>query len=444
MSKEKADLVISGGTVLTMCDSGGIIENGAVAVKDGMIVGLGQTERIRADFSAKKKIDAEGCVVMPGLINAHTHLAMDIFRGVADDLPLHEWLTEHIFPLEDEFVNEDSAYRGGLLACAEMVFSGTTTFCDMYFHEQAVGRAAEKIGVRGVIGEGITTIFQDAPAAWERKRTLTEQLLAEFAPSKLVSVAVEPHSPYTCDAATLRAAKKFADQRGLLFIIHLAETKKEYDDSLREKGMTPVAYLDSLGVLDTRTLCAHCVWMGPEDLQLLRARGAKIAHCPQSNMKLGSGIAPAAAFLREGIGVSLGTDGAASNNTLDMFAEMKTAALLSKVAALDPTVLPARKTLHLATLGGAEALGREKELGSLEAGKKADIILVDFKKPHLTPAYDPYSHLVYCARGSDVRTVIIDGRVVMEDRRLLTADLKEIMQEVDTLARKIKASGRKK
>lgn len=438
MLKEKADIIIEGSAVLTMDDEDRVVEDGAVAIGNGRIRAVGRSEEVRKKFSAKKRMREKDAIIMPGLVNTHTHAAMSLFSGVADDMELDRWLNDFIFPLEDKFVEKNFAYWGSLLACAEMVLSGTTTFCDMYFYEKETGRAAEKIGMRAVIGEGIAASGPDESGVWEKKKMLTLEMMKKFQKSRLISVAVEPHSPYACGEKILKEAKKFADDYRMLYAIHLSETKKEFSDFVRDKGMTPVEYLDSLGVLGPNTLAAHCVWMSKKDFRILKGRGVKISHCPQSNMKLASGIAPVAKFLKNGMTVSLGTDGSASNNTLDMFREMKSAALLGKVANLDPKALSARQTLRLATIGGAEALGKQDEIGSLEVGKKADIILVDFKKPHLAPVYDYYSHLVYCANGSDVITAIIDGRIVMENRRIKNIDVDEVVRKAHLIAGRVK------
>jgi 5-methylthioadenosine/S-adenosylhomocysteine deaminase len=437
MVKIRADLIIHNGTILTNDDEDSVIENGAIAIESDRIVAIGEEDEIRIKFSATKNINARGGIILPGLINTHTHLAMSIFRGIADDMPLDEWLNKNIFPLEDEFINKNSAYWGSLLSCAEMILSGTTTFCDMYFFEKETGRAAEKIGIRGIIGEGIVAIGESDKAIWNNKKSLTIELLNKFKKSELISIGVEPHSPYTCSADVLRESKQFAKENKLLYIIHLAETKKEFTDFERERGMTSVEYLDTLSVLDENTLSAHCVWMSKDDIKVLKARHVKIAHCPQSNMKLGSGIAPVAKFLKNGVTVGLGTDGAASNNTLDMFSEMKSAALLAKVANLDPCVVSSRETLRIATIEGAKALGKEQEMGSLEIGKKADLIVIDMDKPHLMPVYDYYSHLVYSAKGSDVKTSVINGEIVMENRKLKNIDMSEMMKKVKMISKKI-------
>lgn len=433
-----ADLIISGGTILTIDENDLTIKGGAVAIKGSRILAVGKADDIARRFRARRTIDAGGKLVMPGLINTHAHAAMCLFRGVADDVALDEWLTRTIFPLEEEFINRDSAYRGSLLACAEMILSGTTTFSDMYFFEEETGRAAIDTGMRAVIGEGVVTAGQDAAQVWQKKKALTEKLLERFASSSLVRVAVEPHAPYTCSPEVMIEAKDFARSNRLLFATHLAETRREYKDCLQHKQMTPAGYLDSLGLLDDSTLLAHCVWMGKGDARLLKKRGAKVAHCPQSNMKLGSGLAPIQEFLKEGVTVGLGTDGAASNNSLDLLSEMKAAALLAKVRALDARALSARDAVRMATIEGAKALGMEKEIGSLEAGKQADIIILDLNRPHLVPIYDCYSHLVYAANGADVCDSIIDGRVIMRNRKLMNVDLEETFAKAQKISKRIR------
>jgi len=438
MKKIKIDLLVENGVVLTIDGEKEIIENGAVAIEKDKIVAIGSVDEIKKTFSALKKIDVKGGIIMPGLINTHTHLAMSLFRGLADDVALEDWLGKYIFPLEDEFINKDSAYIGSMLSCVEMILSGTTTFCDMYFFEKETGSVAEKIGMRGVIGEGIVALGEKDEENWERKKLLTLELMKKFKKSKLISIGVKPHSPYTCTANILQKAKNFAKENGLICVIHLAETKKEFIDFKKEKNMTPVEYLDSLGLLDENTLAAHCVWMEKNDFKILKERQVKISHCPQSNMKLGSGVAPIVKLTKNNITVSLGTDGSASNNTLDMFSEMKSAALLAKVSNLDPRVLNARQVLRMATIEGAKALGKEKEIGSLEVGKKADLIVVDIRSPHLTPIYNYYSHLVYSTKGSDVETSIVNGKVVMEKRKFKGIDVGEVMEKVNALSQKIK------
>lgn len=438
MKKQKVDLILRGGAVLTIDEKDRIIEDGAVAIRGNKIIAVGCAQEISAGFFATRTIDAKSGIIMPGLINTHTHLAMSLFQGIADDVTLSEWLNNFIFPLEDKFMDKNSVYWGSLLSCAEMILSGTTTFCDMYFFEKETGRAAQQIGMRGVIGEGIVAMGEEDVEKWEIKKALTLGLIKTFRKSELISIGIKPHSPYTCTARVLIEAKKFSREHGSLYIIHLAETKKEFLDFKKDRGMTPVEYLDSIGVLDENTLAAHAVWIDKDDFKILNDRQVKISHCPQSNMKLGSGIAPIATMLKNNITVSLGTDGSASNNTLDMFREMKCASLLAKVAALDASTLGARETIRMATIEGAKALGKENEIGSLQAGKMADLIIINLDKPHLTPIYDYYSHVVYSVTGADVRTAVINGKVIMNNRTIEGIDLKEVIRKVNTLSVRIK------
>ena len=435
--KEKADIIIGNGVILTVNNNDEIINDGAVVIKKNKIIDLGKSSDIKNKYKTKKEIDAKNGVIMPGLINTHTHLAMSIFRGLADDLPLEKWLNEYIFPAEDKFVNEKFCYWGTKLSLAEMIFSGTTTFCDMYFFEKETGRAAEEAGVRGIIGEGIVSAFGDEDKIFNNKTRLTKDLLKEFKNSPLISIAIEPHSCYTCGKEILIKFKEFAKENNLLYIIHLAETKKEVDEIKNKFGMSPVEYLDKIGVLDEMTLAAHCVWLDDKDIEILKNRGVKVLHCPESNMKLASGVAPVYKLLKDNVVVSLGTDGSASNNDLDIFSEMDSAAKLAKVSTLDSTVVSAKETVRMATINGAKVLGMENEIGSLEIGKKADIIILDFNRSHLVPVYDYYSHLVYSVSGSDVETCIIDGKVVMENRKILTFNVEKTIKEVNKIASKI-------
>jgi 5-methylthioadenosine/S-adenosylhomocysteine deaminase len=436
--KEKADIIISNGVILTVNNSDEIINDGVVVIKKNRIIDMGRSSSIKNKYEAEKEIDAKNGVIMPGFVNTHTHLAMSIFRGLADDLPLEKWLNEHIFPAEDKFVDEKFCYWGTKLSLAEMILSGTTAFCDMYFFEKETGRAAEEVGVRGIIGEGIVSVFGDEDKIFNNKTKLTKDLLKEFKNSPLISIAVEPHSCYTCGKEILIRSKEFAKENDLLYVVHLAETKKEVDEIKNKFRMSPVEYLDRIGVLDEMTLAAHCVWLNDKDIEILKNRGVKVAHCPESNMKLASGTAPVYRLLKKNIVVSLGTDGSASNNDMDMFSEMDSASKLAKVSTLDPTAVSAKETVRMATINGAKALGMENEIGSLEIGKKADIIILDFNKPHLVPVYDCYSHLVYSISGSDVETCIIDGKIVMENRRILTFDVEEVIKEVNKIAGRIK------
>ncbi|MCK4919122.1 MAG: amidohydrolase [Candidatus Pacebacteria bacterium] len=437
--KERVDLILYNGVVLTINDSDEIIDDGAVAIKENQIIDLGKSEDIKNKYEAKKEIDVNHGVIMPGLVNTHTHLAMSIFRGLADDLSLDKWWNEHMFPAEEKFINKDSAYWGSLLSCGELILSGTTTFCDMYFFEKETGYAAEKAGIRGIIGEGIVSEFGDEKEIFANKMELTAGLLDKFKESSLVLIAIEPHSCYTCSKEILIKSKRFADENDLLFVTHLSETKKEVEDIKNKLGMSPVEYLDKIGVLDERTLAAHCVWLSGEDIEILKKRGVKVSHCPNSNMKLASGVAPVGKLFEGRVTVSLGTDGSASNNNLDMFSEMSNASKLAKVSTLNPEIVSAQETVRMATINGAKALGMEKEIGSLEIGKKADIIVLDFNKPHLVPVYDYYSHLVYSVSGNDVQFCIVDGKVIMENRKILSFDINKAMDKVKEISEKVKA-----
>jgi 5-methylthioadenosine/S-adenosylhomocysteine deaminase len=430
-----ADLLISGGLLLTLNSDGDVVPNGAVAVADDRIVAVGDASRLAAQIEAKEHLDVSGCLVMPGLVNLHTHAAMSCFRGLADDLPLEAWLQEHIFPAEARHVNPETVYWGTLLAVVEMISTGTTTFCDGYFCEDGAARAVAASGIRAVLAQGVV----DFPAPGVPDPALNLRVAEEFVRrwqgvSALLSPSVFCHSAYSCSPETLRRAKELCNRHDIVFQIHLAETQTEVEEIRRLFGRRPVKYLEDLGVLDRRTLCHHAVWVDDSDIELLADSVAGVSHNPESNMKLGAGVAPVGNMLAAGVTVGLGTDGCASNNNLDMLGEMNTAAKLHKVHQGDPAVCSALEVTAMATRSGAAALGMANELGSLESGKKADIISIDLDQPHLTPLYEPCSHLVYAARGADVRDVVIGGRVVMRRREVLVADRLEAMARVREIA----------
>ena len=434
------DTLIHNGTIVTVNPDFDIIENGFVAVKSGRIVDIGAPAPDVDRPAAGECVDAEGGIVFPGLVNTHTHLPMTLFRGLADDLPLMTWLQEHIFPAEGRYITPETVGPATLLACAEMILSGTTTCCDGYFHEDAVAEAVDAAGIRGVLGQGV--IDYPAPGVADPSENVAHAVA--YAEkwrdrSPLITPSIFCHSPYTCSPGTLQHAKKAAGD--LIFQIHAAETWPECQRIQEEQGRSPIAYLDRLGVLDERTLVVHAVWTHTDDLALLNRRRAAASHCPLSNMKLASGIAPAVGMLRAGIPVGLGADGCASSNTLDMFRTMDMAAKLHKVAASDPTVMDARTILEMATMGGAEALGLSDRIGSLEKGKSADIVILDTGSPHLQPVHRPESHLVYSAGGADVRDVMAAGRWVLRDRRLKTLHWPAIRDAVDGIAASISTNG---
>lgn len=435
MPPTAADIVVTNGTVLTMDADGRRIDDGAVAIAGDRIVAAAPAEHL-AGIRAQNIIDAHGGIIMPGLVNTHTHAAMTCFRGLADDLPLMTWLNDHIFPAESR-LTEEMVFKGALLGCAEMILSGTTCFCDMYLFEEAVARAARAAGMRAVVGEVLFDFPSPNYGPPENGLAYTRRMAAKWAGDPLIRVAVEPHSPYLCAPDLLRKAADLSRELELPLVTHLSETAGEVNQITSKFGRTPVGHLAHLGILGPRLLACHCVILTPEDIALLGAAEVKVAHNPESNMKLASGIAPVPDLLAAGVCVGLGTDGCASNNDLDLLQEMDTAAKLHKVAALDPTVLPAEQVLKMATIDGARALGLEKVIGSLEPGKKADLIVIDCRKPHLTPLYHPASHLVYAARGSDVDTVIINGRLVMENREIRTLDLARVTADVRALATRL-------
>jgi 5-methylthioadenosine/S-adenosylhomocysteine deaminase len=411
-----------------------LIEKGALAVSGDRIVAIGEDLALSASYKAAKMVDARGGIIMPGLVNAHTHAAMTCFRGIADDLPLMTWLNDHIFPAEAK-LTFDIVYQGTLLACTEMILSGTTTFCDMYLFEDAVAQAAKTVGIRAVVGEVIYDFPSPNYGPVEAGLKYTEDLIEKWRDDPLITIAVEPHSVYVCSPELLQKARAIAEKNSVPVVIHVAETEREVADVMEKYGRTPVAHLADLGILCPNLIADHCVALSQEDMRLLKAFDVKVAHNPESNMKLASGIAPVPELLDHGITVGIGTDGCASNNNLDLFQEMDTAAKLHKVNTLDPTVMDARTVVKMATIGGARVLGLDDTTGSLETGKKADIIIVDVNRPHLIPMYNVYSHLVYAVNGSDVVTAIVNGSFLMEDRVLTTVDADAVMKAVNQIAR---------
>jgi len=425
------DSVIHNGLIITVNSDFDIIENGVICISNGTI------HRIEARVpgtplpEAKEIIDADGGIIMPGLVNTHTHLPMTLFRGLADDLPLARWLDEFIFPCEAKYLTPETIRLGSLLACAEMMLSGTTTCCDGYFFEDDVASAIYESGIRGILGQGVIDVpapgVPDPSDNIENAVRFVEKWLEV---SHLITPSIFCHSPYTCSEATLKKAKAASDSKALVFQIHAAETKNEFARIQTEHHMTPVKYLDRIGILDENTLMVHGIWLDDDDIEIIAKRRSTVSHNPQSNMKLASGIAPVPSLLTAGVTVGLGTDGCASNNDLDLFREMDTAAKLHKVNLLDPTVMDAKTVLKMATRDGAKAIGADKHVGSLEPGKQADIIIVDTHPPHLVPMYNPVSHIVYTAQGSDVRDVMIAGRILVRNKNLLTLDLEDILERL--------------
>ncbi len=421
------------GTILTLDHDNTIIENGAVAVVDDTIAEIGPEERLREKYPGAERLTAEKGLVMPGLINVHTHAAMSCLRGIADDLPLMTWLQEYIFPVETSLTGE-IVYQATRLSALEMIRSGTTTFCDMYLFAKDVARATAESGMRAWLGEGMFDFPSPNYGRPDAGIVYVDELFELYRDHSLINITTDPHSTYTCSPELLEQIKKQAERNQALFVIHLSETADEVENIRKQYGNSPVNHLESLGLLDSQVVAAHCVVLTEKEINLLARRNVKVAHCPESNMKLASGVAPIPALLAAGITVGLGTDGCASNNDVDMFGEMDTAAKLQKVHLLDPTVMNAAQTLDLATMGGARLLGADKIIGSLEPGKKADMIVLEFNQPHLTPLYNIPSHLVYGARGADVVHSVINGRIVMRNRDIVTLDEEAIMSGMNRIA----------
>ena len=430
------DLLIIGGTVITMDPTRRIIENGAIAVRNGEIVRVGTAAELRGT-RARQTINAAGKVIIPGLINTHTHVPMSLFRGIADDLDLNDWLTKYIFPAEAKNVNEAFVRAGTRLGLAEMIRGGTTTYCDMYYFEDAIADETKRAGMRGVLGETVIDFPVPDNKTWAQAMSYTRNYITKWQHDPLIVPAVAPHAPYTVSTDHLRAVRKLSDDLNAPIVIHVAETRKERDDIKKQYGDTPVDYLAKIGLLNDRTIAAHLVWVTDEEIDTLKRLGVGGAHNPQSNMKLASGVAPIPQMLAKDVAVGLGTDGAASNNDLNMWEEMDTAAKLHKEFTGDPKVVTAEQAFEMATIRGARALHIEKITGSLEAGKRADIVILDWDDLNQVPFYSYYSSLVYATKANDVRDVIVNGRILMKERRLLTLNENAIKIDANTYRKKI-------
>jgi 5-methylthioadenosine/S-adenosylhomocysteine deaminase len=416
----QCDVLFADATVLTMDEQFTVHRAGAVAVTGDSIVAVGPAA---SPYRSAERIDCHGRIVMPGLINAHTHAAMTLLRGLADDLRLDVWLMGYMMPVEREFVTPEFVRLGTALACAEMIRSGITCFADMYYFEDAVAEETKAAGMRGVLGE----TFIDFPAPDNKTQAdalaYTEKFLQKWQGDPLIHAAAAPHSIYTCSKKTLQDAAALARKYHAPILIHTSEMKKEWEDSLKQNGMSPVQYLDKVGLLGPDVVSAHCIFVDEADRKILAQRQVGCVHNPSSNMMIASGVSPVAEMREAGVAVGLGTDGpAGSNNDLDLMEEMDLAAKLAKITKLNPLALNAKAVVEMATIEGARALHMEKEIGSLEAGKKADLILISLDEPNAVPMYDIYAQLAYALKGSDVQTVVIGGRVVMRDRQLLTVN----------------------
>jgi len=438
---EPADWIVSARFVVTMDASRRIIENGAVALRGERILAAGGKAEIDRKFQAKQRMDRPEALLAPGLVNTHTHAPMSLFRGLADDLRLQDWLETYIFPAEARNVTPEFVRWGARLAALEMMLSGTTTFTDMYYFEEVIGEVAKEAGLRAVLGQTIIRFPVADAKSPEEGLKRTEAFIQKFRGDRLVTPAVAPHALYTNSDETLKACRALANRYQVPLLIHLAETKKEVEDSRKSRGMSPVQALDALGLFEGRTVAAHCIWVDAEDRAILRRKNVGCAHCPSSNMKLASGVAPVAAMLAEGLAVGLGPDGpAGSNNDFNMFEEMDLAAKLQKVITGDPQALPAAKAVEMATIAGARVLGMESEIGSIEAGKRADLITIRLDRAHAAPLYSVYSQMVYALKGSDVRDVWVNGRLIVRDGAALTLQAPPILSKAAEYARRIRAS----
>lgn len=431
-------IVVKDAMVLTMDSNYNFWKKGDLVIKGNKITYVGLPDDANLYIPGATIIDGKGKLLMPGLINTHTHVPMTIFRGYADDLPLYQWLYDYIFPIEAEFTTAENVRLGTELAIAEMLRSGTTTFNDMYYFVSEIAQIVDITGIRAVLSESVIDFAAPNSPTAHDSLLMSERLIDTWKDHPRITIAISAHSPYSCSAGLIQQAKALADKYNLPFSIHVAETRKEFDDSLQQTGLTPVAYLDELGVMDSNVIIAHGVHLTTEDIQILASRGVSVAHNPECNMKLASGVAPVPELLKAGVTVGFGTDGVASNNNLDIFEEMNSAAIMHKLHSNDPTVLDARQVVEMATMGGARLLGMENSIGSLEVGKKADVILLNMMQPHAHPVYNIYSLLVYSMQGSDVETVIVDGKIVMLNQQFTMFKLDGLYQRVEEVAELIK------
>lgn len=435
---KEADLLVKGKYVLPMTRHNDMIKDAGVVVRDSTIIDIGSTRSLNEKYHFNKTINAVNGIVMPGLMNTHTHAAMVMFRGLADDLPLDTWLNKYIWPAELKHLNPEFIDLASDLACLEMIKAGITCFNNMYFFEERTAESAQKAGIRVHIGEVILNFPTSSYKTVQEALQITEKQILKYKDNNLVDVCIAPHSIYTTDEKLLKAVKEMAEKHNTKIHIHLSETEDEYNDCLKTHAKTPVEYLDSINFLSNNIIAAHGVWLSASDLEILKKRSVSISHNPVSNMKLASGVAKIAQMTEMGINVALGTDGAASNNSLDMFSEMKMCSLLQKVTNQKPTDIKAEEAIMMATRNAAISLGKEQETGTLEIGKKADIITINLNRPHLTPIYNPYSHLVYCSNASDVMDVVVDGKILMKARKVLVLDEKGVLNKANKYHKKIK------
>jgi len=434
---QDVDYIISADYVLPMDEGISVIKDGAVAVKGTKIFAIGTREDILRKYTSGSIIMGDGKVVFPGLINTHTHAAMVYFRGIADDLPLKEWLENHIWPVENRWLSPEFISDAVELACLEMLKGGITTYNDMYFYEGIAGEATKRIGMRAVLGAGILDFPTKSAGTLDEYFENAESFIKGWKGDSLISPCIAPHALYTCGPETLKRARRVADAYDVPIHIHLSETKLEVEEIKNRYNMMPVEYLESLGFLNDKVLAAHCVWLTDHEIEILAKRGVGVSHCIESNLKLASGIAPVVKMLKAGVKVTFGTDSAASNNDLNILSEMSTAAKIHKAYSEDPTALDAKTALLMATRWGAKVLGLGEVTGSLEKAKAADLVMANLNKPHLIPMYNIHSHIVYSMRPSDIEMVMVNGKVVVNDGKLTTADESEILDKAKQWHEKI-------
>ena len=436
------DLIIECGLLLTMADEDKPLKNVRLLIQGDRIIDIKGRDEWLPESSKCETIDAKDSLVMPGLVNSHSHAAMSIFRGYADDLPLNEWLFEKIFPAEAKYINPDTVYWGTLLACVEMIASGTTSVIDGYFYEDSAVKAIHESGLRAIISQGI--IDFPAPGIPDPLKNLEvgKEFLEKWSDfSPLITPGLFCHSPMTCSDRTISDAARLCQKHSVPLQIHLSETEEEVEEIIRRTGKRPVSHLKELGILGPDLIAAHAIHLDNQEIDILAQNDTKVVHIPESNMKLSSGTARVSDMLKKGLTIGIGTDGCASNNNLDIFQEMDTAAKLGKITTMDPTATNAETVLRMATLWGAKVMRLDKVTGSIEKGKKADIIVIDMNSPHLVPLYNPVSQIVYSAKGSDVRDVIVNGRILMRDRKFLSLDLEGIMSKTRDIGHRIGSGG---
>lgn len=439
---DKIDLLIQGGTILTMDASYRILDPGVIAIQGNQIVAIGDEDDMSRQYDAAETINAQGKIIIPGLINTHTHMPMSLLRGLADDLRLDVWLYGYMLPVEKQFVNPEFCYLGTQLSCAEMIRSGVTCYADMYYFEEEIAWATVEAGMRGVCGETIMKFPTPDAATYEDSLSYVQEFLDHWRGHELITAAPAPHSIYICTPEILNATKELALQYDVPVLIHVSETADEVEAWVNQTNMPPVRWMEANGLLESKVLAAHCVYTNHEEAHILMEKNVGVAHNPSSNLKLASGFAPVPDMLKTGLNVGLGTDGCASNNNLDMFEEMHLAALIHKAVARDPVVLSAREVLAMATIQGAKAIYQEEKLGSLEAGKRADLVIVDQSRLHMMPHFDTtglnvYSRLVYAAKSTDVEHVIIDGQVVLRDRQVQTIDEQAVLAQAAQIGKEV-------